>query len=169
MATPNKVQLALQHKLKNTVKMHQRNIRELKTPQPVGADIVQVQGLPNSNTTNLYGAYPLPPGSAQILNVTWRPAKQTLTLWQALTSVWIDPPSFASGDFPDPDYLFPEVAAIIPDASNVETFEHWDYYTSNDDENARTYKMLVVNFGTDTHTIWIAQKVYLPNLNQEML
>lgn len=169
MATPNKTQLALQHTLRNTVKKHGRYLRELKTPQQVGADIVQVQGLPNASITNLYGPFSFMPSTVQPINVMWTPDNQELTLWQPLVTLWVDPPAFDPGGFPDGAYVWPDGGALDSGQSSLNMFSWWDYFGSNDTTNQRYYKTMVYNYDSSDHVIYLAEKVYLPNLNQDML
>lgn len=169
MSGPNKTQLALQHNLRNQIKKHGRYLRELKTPQQVGADILQVQGLPSANVTNLYGPFTIPSLDILPANVLWTPDNQTLTLWQVLVTLWVDPPTFSPGGFPDPGYVWPDGTALTSGQSAINMFSWWDYYGSNDSNNTRLYKTAIYNYDSVDHVVYLAEKVYLPNLNQDTL
>jgi hypothetical protein len=166
----NKTLLKDDRRLVNTVKTQSRNIRELKTPQKVGADVLQVQSLPDSNTVLAFpggsGTYTLAANSLSTVYHAFPANYTTLTLWNFLVSLYVDPTSFSPGGIADSAHLFP-VGGSLTDAQRNMRFESWiDWADSSDTTNARMFIINVWNMDSAPHNIALYLKAYLPNLNQ---
>lgn len=151
----NKILLKDERRLTNTVKEQSRYIRELKTPQPIGADVLDVSIIPFIGT--LGASITLGAGSVGSFVATITPADSTLTLWNFLFSIAIDAADFANN-------LFPSGPSVTPAMRNMRLYNWIDWASSSDVSNTRVFNMRVENYDTSSHTYYLALRAYLPKL-----
>lgn len=166
----NKILISDERRLTNLVKLQSRNIRELKTPQKIGADVLDVQSLPTADTVLGFpgGSTTYNTGSGGILtiNYAFTPNSSTLTLWNFLVSLYIDPTSFNAGGIPDSAHLYPTGGSLTNGMRTVKVESWIDWATSSDTTNIRRLIVNINNQDSVPHNYAIFIKAYLPNLNQ---
>lgn len=164
--TVNKAAQGLDSRFINDVARLQRNLREIKSPQHIGADIIEIQSIPSSSFVSLAGPFTIPSGGGLLVTHTYATDLQTLTLWNFLVSLYIDPTIDGMTGLPDSANKYPDGGMLSAGQLNIK-FETWiDWASSSDTTNARAFITYAVNKDTVDHTYYVAEKAYLPNLNQ---
>jgi Flp pilus assembly protein TadG len=157
----NKVGLRLEKKVTNNIKTLNRYVRELKTPQSIGLDILQVQ----STNLAIFGPYTIIAGKYLTLSIGTSVLNETLTLWNFSFTVYIDPTSInpVTG-IPDAANQFPSGANLTSGILGTTQLQNWqDWADSSDSTNSRTYKIRIVNGDTVSHTYYYVFRAYLPS------
>jgi len=165
----NKITLRPERRLINTIKTQSRNIRELKTPQKIGADVLQVQSLPTAGSVYSVSISLSSGGGEYPFLVSLQPDSNTLTLWNLFWTLYIDPTSFSSGGIPDAQHQWPlsqDTSFLTPGQLNFQLHHNADWANSSDSTNGRVWKFWLINNDTSVHTYYLFFKAYLPNLNQ---
>lgn len=154
----NKILLRSDRLVTNTLKTLKRNVRELKTPQSIGADILSVQGTPSGGAFIPATPLTLTAGSSATFSFTTVPYNQTLTLWNFADDIYIDTPT------DNPNYQYPNGALLVT-AQRMFSKTSWlSWGDSSDLSNIRVYKIHIVNNDTSSHTYLPAFRAYLPKM-----
>jgi hypothetical protein len=151
----NKVNLRLDKRMTNNVKTLNRYVRELKTPQKAGADIITVAAVPFVGT--LGGGITLPAGATGSFVVSITPADSTLTLWNFLFSIAIDVADFTNN-------VFPNGPSVTANMRSMRLYNWIDWATSSDTSNKRVVNIRIENTDTSSHDYYLALRSYLPEL-----
>ncbi|HVB24133.1 MAG TPA: hypothetical protein VNG51_19500 [Ktedonobacteraceae bacterium] len=164
----NKVQLKLDRRVTNDIKLLKRNVREMKTPQKVGGDILQLQTIPAAaNEVNIQGpAYLLPtaPYNDWIFTCQGYPLNKVLTLWNFAFTLYVDPTLDPVTGVPDANNLWPNGFNLTPGQQNASMTWWLDWAQSDDTLNDRIYQVYIKNNDTANHNYYLVYKLYLPNL-----
>ena len=167
----NKARLGLQNKIIGSLKQHSRDIRALKTPQQIGADILQVQTIPPGGTYTLFGPFGVyPPQTGVAIGIQATPVlESTLTLYNFAATLFIDDSLDAEGHI-SPGCNFPTGIQLPADIVNVIQFSSWyDLATSDNATNSPTFIMQAFNNETPesftSHTFYFGVAFYIPNAN----
>ncbi len=148
--------------------------QQIRAPQPIGADVLQVQSLPEPDTVDITGPVTIgysgdPSGMPPLAIFTFDsvPDNQTLTLWNFAWSLYIDPATFNPSGVPTDDAQWPfGTATGIYTGNKIQVTPWLDWATSSDTTNSRAFYIYVHNSDTVEHTLYMAFKSYFPNLNQ---
>lgn len=151
----NKVNQRLDRRVTNNIKTLNRYVRELKTPQKQGADVIAVQAVPSAGY--LLGSNTIAAGDRGGFIVTGTPANSTLTLWNDLFTVSIDSSDTVGYGFPGGGLLTPSQRLV--------RFWHWiDWATSSDITNMRKFYFEIENLDSSSHTYYLSWRAYIPLL-----
>lgn len=174
----NKVQLGLHKKLTKDITTLKRNVRELKTPQQVGVDIIQVQSIPSSGYAELSGPLYLQPGNNGIANYSTGTFRVTnlettvpeQTLWNFAYTIYVDPIiDFVGGrEVPDPTFAFPTGSALTLGQLNFFSASWEDYLASSFSTNQPLYSIFIANRDTVAHQYWIEFIAFLPSTGADL-
>lgn len=151
----NKAENQLENKLVNDIENLKRDMREIKTKQPIGADVLQVAPLPTSGAL-FAGPVTVASGSSVTFTVTFTPDSQTLTIWNVLFSLYVDADATAN--------LFPSGSALTSAQRNLRVAGWFDWSSSSDSTNMRAYKIHVRNEDAASHDYYIRIRAYLPTI-----
>lgn len=170
----NVTTLSLEQHLQQSLKRLESEFLQFKNRQPVGGDVLIVQGYPDNNQVQLIGPLTLGAyGSSSpffigtfIYNVS--PANQTLTLWNFSSTLYVDPTINPVSGLPDAAHqIGASSGSTLTTAQKSCTFDPWlDWADSSDTTNARSHKARVVNLDASSHTYYVVIRAYFPNLNQ---
>lgn len=151
----NRAEQGLDNKLVNDVRGLKRDMRELKTKQPIGADSITVIGVPEVGAL-LAGPITIIAGSSLTLAVTTIPAGNTLTLWNFAFTIYVDGTSN--------DDQWPNGANMTLAKRELFVFDWFDWADSSDVTNIRVYKIRLRNSdpGGITHDYYVRFKAYAP-------
>lgn len=151
----NRVQNALDMRLPKTVTGLKREMAQLKTPQPIGGDVLQVQSLIGEG-----GPLTISSGQTQGFLATLVPERAVLTLARFAHSIYVDgPPSDATEWHGESNSLTNGQADLLQQA--------WaDYGDSDDTTNTIVYKLYITNNDIASHTYYAEIAFYIPNINQ---
>lgn len=159
----SRTQSLIQNKSITLQRQMQRTLTKLKAPQPIGADILSVQGIPDNNQYYL-NSLTLPAGYAGnwIYNIT--PVNQTLTLWNFAWTLYVDPTSFLSGGAPTDSFKFATGNAFSANSGqwNASVSARLDFSASSDVTNKRVFILDVRNNDSVSHVYYVAARFYLP-------
>ncbi len=152
----NKAQNGLDKRLVNDIAKIHRDLRELKTKQPIGADVLKVVGVPNGLGVLLAGPLTLLGGQSGTFNVTTTPSSQILTIWNFAFTVYVDNTTNA--------YQWPNGSSITVGSGNIFCVPWLDWADSSDTTNVRVFKVRISNEdpGAVTHSYYLRFKAYLP-------
>jgi hypothetical protein len=152
--TVNRTQNSLNQRPMKELANLRREMAQLKTPQKVGADVVQVQGLPNGSYLH-GGPLTLTSGLTRTFIVTVIPGSQVLTLWNYLFTVTVD--------VDDPvEYAFPAGPSLSAAQRNLRVY-HWiDWAASSDVTNTRVVYVRIENFDVSSHDVYLYFRFYAP-------
>jgi hypothetical protein len=167
----NRTTQALDQELQQSLRKLWSEFLQFKNRQPVGGDVLKVQGYPDNNQVQVGGPLTLdaygsgyPSGN---FNFVILPSNQTLTIWNFAVTLYVDP-TF------DPVTGIPDNAHALGGGSSTLTYgqrncaadRYMDWAESNDSNNLRAFKVRVINFDSSSHSYYIAIRAYLPNINQ---
>lgn len=139
--------------------------RNQSAPQPLGGDILTVQGIPDNNQVYL-NSLVIGSGAPGEFIYQVQPNNQTLTLWNFGWSIYIDPTVFEANGIPQSIFKWASGSALTVAQNNISVCGYLDWADSSDETNQRTFKVTVHNNDTSNHTYYAAVRFYLPNLNQ---
>jgi len=151
----NKAEQSLEDKIIRDIDGLKRDLREIKTKQPIGADILQVVPLPLAGV-GFAGPFTIPANGATNVNVNFTPDDDTLTVWNFLWTLYID--------VDDPDNAWPSGASLTAGQLNIHVFSWVDWFSSSDSTNERTYKIRILNDDTSSHDYYLRIRAYLPSI-----
>lgn len=126
----------------------ERALIDIKTAQPIGADSLSVL---SSNLGSI--TLTLAPGEAKTFSTIWAPSNNRLQLLDVAASFFID------NDL-DENYLFRGGASLSADQLKLRRNDWLDWALSNDTTGVKTYKTLVDNLGSSSHTIYFYSRAY---------
>lgn len=146
------------------IKQQSRYLRELKTPQKVGGDVLGVQSLPTT-TTAYVSSLTVGSGNGWLHQVPAVPSNSTLTLWNFLISVFVDA-TIGSNGIPDMAHLYPIGGSLTSGQVQLK-YEVWiDWASSSDILNTRNLFIYLTNNDTSPHVYTTVVKWYFPSLGQ---
>lgn len=149
----NLAEEALDKRLVNEVKGLRRDINDLKTSQPIGADIISVASAPSTGAL-FGGPFTVAAGSATTVIIQITPFSGILTLWNYLYTVYVD--GSATDD------AFPSGINLTAAKRNVIIMNWIDWADSSDTSNIRMFKIRIRNEDTASHDYYLRFRAYLP-------
>jgi hypothetical protein len=157
--TVNKVEFLAQKRLPKDMQEMRHDIKALKNPQPLGADVLSVQGTPGVGSV-LAASSTVASGNLVQFSITCTPpsATQTLTLWNFAATLYVDTPAVATNEYGGISNT------LTTEQKNLIREDWFDWAESSDVTNTRVYKMRVKNNGASSHTYYLYFKAYLPTL-----
>lgn len=154
----NKAEQQLPDKLINDLTDLKRDMREIKSKQPVGGDILQVQKIPAGTATLFAGPLTIAGGgNTGTFIVTFVPDQSTLTLWNTLWTLWID--------VVDNAHQFPQGSSLDLNMRAIALSSWWDWADSSDTSNIRVFKIHILNNAGLSHDYYVKIKAYIPQLS----
>lgn len=153
----NPVEQQIQNRLINEVKNNHTELLQFKNAQPLGADVLAVQRVPEDGYL-LAGPLSLTAGDSGQFNINVTPAGETLTLWNFLYSITVDGANLAND-------LFPAGFSMTTEKRKLIHTHNIDWATSSDDVNTRRFMVRIYNQGTVSHDYYLFCRFYLPKLS----
>lgn len=153
----NRTTQSLEERLVNDVSDMQKELKQLKNAQPVGADVLEVQSLPGPGSVFLGGPVNLPPNNAVTFTSTLTPTSSVLTLWNFKFSVYVD--------ILQRNNRFPLGSNLTIGQINTSVTAWSDYSDSSEATNTRFEIIRILNEDTVAHNYWVVCKAYLPKLS----
>lgn len=151
----NKAENQLQDRLIKDIEDLKRQVRDIKTAQLIGGDVIKVIPIPTSSYIDS-GVVTVTPGLGLTTTITLSSTSQTLTLWNFLYTLYVD--GVTSAD-------------IFPTGSNLDTakrkctFMNWvDWALSSDVTNTRVIKLRARNDDSSNHDYAFHMRAYVPSL-----
>lgn len=140
----NKVLLRSDRLLVNMVKNLNRNVRELKTPQHNGADVLPV----SISGAGIIGPFSIPAGAVRNAIFTVIPSAALDTLWNFPFTAYVDSM--------DDAHKWPDGGSLSTAQQLIEVIGHQDYQDYNQATNVQTFKVRVINNDVSSHNIYVA-------------
>lgn len=155
----------IQNKQTTLLRDMQRTLTKMKAPQPVGGDILIVQGIPDGGDFYL-SSITLLAGQTGYARYDISPANETLTLWNFGWTIYVDPTNFQSNGLPTSTFIWPTGSSWSSTSGqfNLSASGRLDWHQSSDDTNERVFILTVRNNDSVSHTYYIAARFYLPYL-----
>lgn len=152
----NKAEQTLEDQLIKRIVQLERDNREIKTVQRIGADVITITSSPSGSSPLSAGPFNLVAGSYITLSVTSTPASQVLTLWNFAFTIYIDGT--------DVTHQFPGGSALTSNSRESYIFNWLDWADSSDTTNIRVYKIRIRNSDPSlaAHDYYLSYKAYLP-------
>jgi len=152
----NRVEQGAQNVVENMLRAHDRALRELKSRrQPIGADILAVQRIPEAGYA--YGSSgSIAPGASVTFTALFTPASSILTLWNVLHSVYVD--------VNDDVHSWPLGASLSAGQKNATVIAWLDWGDSNDITNERVFRLFIRNEDSASHVYHVKLRAYIPTL-----
>lgn len=152
----NRAENAIDKRLVSTVTKLERDMRELKSKQPIGADALTVVSVPAGAGAFTVGPVFIISGSSSTIAITTIPAASRLTLWNFAFTVYVD--------VLDNAHQWPNGSALTVESREAWVFNWLDWADSSDTLNTRVYKIRIRNSspGTIDHNYYIQFKAYAP-------
>lgn len=139
----NKSKQTLENQLVTRIADLERQVRDIKVSQPVGADVVKVVA---SATGSI--SFTVPGNSIWNIAVYAYPHNNLPTLIQPLASFYVD------ADQSDFTHVLPDGSGLTIGQQNIH-IEHWtDAFKSNDVSGQRGFVYRVGNSDTSSHTVY---------------
>lgn len=148
----NKAEQTLEKRLINDIEELKRQVREIKTVQRIGGDVLTTiaSGLVTS------GPVTTAAGLGANFNITVTPGSPILTLWNYLFTVYVD--------VLDAAHEFPNGASLTADQRKLTIMNWIDWANSSDITNIRLFKIRVRNDDSVSHDYYIKFKIYIPEI-----
>lgn len=152
----NKSENSIEKRLVNTIATLVRDMRELKSKQPIGADALTVVSVPSGAGAFTVGPVFIISGSSSTINITTIPANSRLTLWNFAFTVYVD--------VLDNAHQWPNGSALTVEQREAWVFNWLDWADSSDTLNTRCYKIRIRNSSPaiNDHNYYIQFKAYAP-------
>lgn len=158
--TINKTQFQAARRLPQEIRKLKQEARAFKNPQPLGADVLDVQAaLTDAQIAASSGAATVAAGSQITFSITATPFSSILTLWNFLSSLYIDTPASAGS-------LYGGVNNTLTSGQkNLTREDWWDWAESSDSSNVRVFKVRIKNNDSISHTYYLFWNTYFPSLS----
>lgn len=149
----NKAEQQLENRLVNEIDELKRQLHDIKTVQPLGADVLAVQDF---GLVSL-GPLTMDPGETYRITVALQPQNNILTLINYLWSAFIDNEN-------DADYLYPHGQFLFSLLEDGKFFahDHIDWALSSDSTNLRFITFIFYNNDSIAHDIYFRFNLYFP-------
>jgi hypothetical protein len=146
----NKSEQQLENRLINRIEALERNVRDLKTAQPIGADVLRTAA------SDLVTVSPvtIAAGVGLTSTATFNPSVNILSLWNFKVTLYIDGTTSAD--------IFPNGANITSGMRKCTLMQWIDYAESTDSINTTVFKVRARNDDTVSHDYKLVYKAYLP-------
>lgn len=148
----NKAEQTLEKRLINDIEELKRQVREIKTVQRIGGDVLTT--IASSLVTN--GPVTTSPGLGANFTITVTPGSPILTLWNYLFTIYVD--------VLDSAHEFPNGASLTADQRKLTIMNWIDWANSSDITNIRVFKIRVRNDDSSSHDYYIKFKIYIPEI-----
>ena len=139
----------LPERLAEMVKRHERQIRELKTLQLIGGDVIEVEATNAALATVTLGA-----GLTEVLFITFTPSTQVLMNVDCYVSIYVDTD--------DNNHIWPNGASLTSAQKKVRRSLTPDWAFSNDATGERVFLFSLENYDTASHTYYVRITSYAP-------
>lgn len=162
----NKVSQRLARRTVNDIRTLKRNVRELKTPQPIGSGTLQVSRYSNTGggPPALVGPVTIPAGETGYFARTIVPNIPVRALYDVLPAVWIDP--VITGGQPDYAHKFPNGSSLLAASSGKMGIGVYFDFVDSDDATTfnRAYYVVINNLDSASHSYYMEDIDFAPTL-----